>query len=457
MIKKTISLSFVAIFFTSCVSLAPDLKIENESLIPNQFKNSNNSETLNDTKPRLEEFIKDETLKKVVNLAIENNKDIKIALLNIDAAKALYRVEESQYYPDLNANASFTREQKINNTIGNTYKVGIGTSFELDLFGKIKSLNDNALNTFLATKYASDATKLSLVSQTIVSWLRLASNLENLKLSKEINKNLEDVYNLINKKYLAGINSKEDVLASFAMLKESQNEILNFENQVQKDINALELILSSKLDISLFPKDFKNHEDYLLLVKSSINSNVLLSRPDIVELEYKLRAKNANIGAARAAFFPSISLTASTGFASPNLSSLFTSATNIWQFSPSINIPIFNAGENSAKLDFSKAQKDIALNEYEKGIQTAFKEVNDALIIRKNISQKQKNQEEMIEALKQTYNISLNSYKIGYGTYINMLISQRAYINSQKNLIKVYLEELENKVDLYKALGGNLS
>jgi outer membrane protein, multidrug efflux system len=433
--------------------MAPNLKLSNDDTIPKNFKNYQQIDEKSDIS--LDSFLIDENLKSIVNLALENNKDLRIALLRVEESKSLYRIEESNLYPKIDANGSFSRDKK-EEIIKNNYKASVGTVFELDLFGKNRSLNDAAKNSFFATQYALNSTKLALISQTINSYLSLASNLENLNLQKEINKNLSSVYELTQKKFNAGVINKEDLLSSLAMLKESENQIIVYENLVQIDINSLELLIGSNLNENLIPKNLKKDDSYLALLKSGINSDILLSRPDIKELEYKLRAKNANIGAARAAFFPSISLTANTGFASSSLNNLFSNPNSFWQLSPSINIPIFNAGENSAKLDLSKTQKEIALNEYQKGIQTAFKEINDALIVRKNIYTKLENQKELTTTVEDAYKIALNSYKIGYGSYLNMLIAQKAYINSQKALVQTYLEELENRVEIFKTLGGNI-
>ena len=453
MFKKSLSLAFFTLFFSSCVSMAPNLKLSNDDTIPKNFKNYQQIDEKSDIS--LDSFLIDENLKSIVNLALENNKDLRIALLRVEESKSLYRIEESNLYPKIDANGSFSRDKK-EEIIKNNYKASVGTVFELDLFGKNRSLNDAAKNSFFATQYALNSTKLALISQTINSYLSLASNLENLNLQKEINKNLSSVYELTQKKFNAGVINKEDLLSSLAMLKESENQIIVYENLVQIDINSLELLIGSNLNENLIPKNLKKDDSYLALLKSGINSDILLSRPDIKELEYKLRAKNANIGAARATFFPSISLTANTGFASSSLNNLFSNPNSFWQLSPSINIPIFNAGENSAKLDLSKTQKEIALNEYQKGIQTAFKEVNDALIVRKNIYTKLENQKELTTTVEDAYKIALNSYKIGYGSYLNMLIAQKAYINSQKALVQTYLEELENRVEIFKTLGGNI-
>ncbi|MCT7468422.1 efflux transporter outer membrane subunit [Aliarcobacter cryaerophilus] len=452
MIRKSISLVVLSMLFSSCVSMAPKLEINSDEVVAKSFKNYQIAE--DNSNISLNSFLIDENLKTLVNLVLENNKDIKIALLRVEESKSLYRIEESNLYPKIDLGGSFKREKE--EIIKNNYKASVGTVFELDLFGKNRSLNDAAKNSFLATQYALGSTKLSLISQTINSYLSLATNIENLNLQKKIYENLSSVYELTQKKFTAGVIGKEDVLSSFAMLKESQNEIIAYENQIQIDINSLELLLGSTLDESLIPNSLKKDDSYLALVKSGISSNVLLNRPDIKELEYQLRAKNANIGAARAAFFPTIALTANTGYSSSSLNNLFSTPNSFWQISPSINLPIFTAGENSAKLDLSETQKEIALNEYQKGIQTAFKEVNDALMVRKNIYTKLQNQKELTASIEDAYNIALNSYKIGYGSYLNMLIAQKAYINSQKTLTQTYLEELENRVEIFKTLGGEI-
>lgn len=454
MLKNILALVFIALFFNSCLSLTPKLDLDGLKSIPENFKEYEKLQKEEESLS-LDSYIKDEKLKQLVTLVIKNNKNLKTALLNIEASKALYRIEEAKYFPSLDATSSFSRS-KQENFIKNNYKASLSTNFELDLFGRIKSLNENAQNSFLATKYAFLSTKLTLISQSINSYLNLASNIEKLELSKDILKNLEETYKLSKQKYKVGANSKDEVLTSLAQVKEAENEILKYEELIQKDINSLELLLASNLPEELLPKTLKKDDSYLAIVNAGISSKVLLQRPDIKELEYKLKAKNANIGVARAAFFPSISLTASTGFASPDLNNLFSSQNSFWLFSPNISLPIFNAGENSSRLEYSKIQKDIALNEYEKAIQVAFKEVNNALIVRKNIVQRLENQKELTKKLKEAYEIALNSYKIGYKNYISMLLAQKAYINSQKSLISFYLEELENRSELYKVLGGSL-
>ncbi|HAC70241.1 MAG TPA: RND transporter [Arcobacter skirrowii] len=451
---KYLYISLLALIFTAC-SMQPKLNLDEKELIQSSFKDYEKSDKKSFEKLDSSDFILDESLKKIVNLALLNNKDLNIALLKIDRAKALYGIETSKLFPSVNANGSLNRNDR-NNNISSNYEANLAASFELDLFGKNQSLNLAAKNSFLATKYAYNSTKLVLISQTISSYFNLLSNIENRNLATKILENLNEVYTLTSKKYSIGASSKDEMLASLASLKEMENRILDFENEIEKSINALELLISSKLPDDIYKNSFLDSL-YLKSLDYNIDSNVLLNRPDIKEYEFKLKEKNANIGAARAAFFPTISLTASTGYASSSLDGLFNSNNSFWEFRPSITLPIFSAGANIKRLKYSKVEQEIALKEYQKSIQTAFKEVNDALAIRKNIDLKVKNHKELLEALENSYNIALNSYKIGHGSYLNMLISQRAFINAKINHTNLYKDELENRVLLFKVLGGELN
>lgn len=451
---KYLYISLLALIFTAC-SMQPKLNLDEKELIQSSFKDYEKSDKKSFEKLDSSDFILDESLKKIVNLALLNNKDLNIALLKIDRAKALYGIETSKLFPSVNANGSLNRSDR-NNNISSNYEANLAASFELDLFGKNQSLNLAAKNSFLATKYAYNSTKIVLISQTISSYFNLLSNIENRNLATKILENLNEVYTLTSKKYSIGASSKDEMLASLASLKEMENRILDFENEIEKSINALELLISSKLPDDILKNSFLDSL-YLKSLDYNIDSNVLLNRPDIKEYEFKLKEKNANIGAARAAFFPTISLTATTGYASSSLDGLFNSNNSFWEFRPSITLPIFSAGANIKRLKYSKVEQEIALKEYQKSIQTAFKEVNDALAIRKNIDLKVKNHKELLEALENSYNIALNSYKIGHGSYLNMLISQRAFINAKINHTNLYKDELENRVLLFKVLGGELN
>ncbi|MGJ0315874.1 efflux transporter outer membrane subunit [Aliarcobacter cryaerophilus] len=445
--------------FTGC-SLKPDIEY-NDSIIPTEFKNSKDKNSnLEYIQPNWQDFVKNDKLKELIKLAIENNRDLKIAILNIESARATYRIEKAKYFPSIDAKASNTNARDVtsnNNTeISRTYSAKFGASYELDLFGKTRSLNDSTLQSYLATKYAATSAKISLISEVINIWNTLSSNIEHLKLLQNSIDNLEVASELTQKKFDMGIILIDDVFSSQTSLKETEVNLLNQLTTIEKNKNALELLVSTSIPNDLLPTGFKDTENSLMLIQSGLSSEVLFSRPDIIEAEYNLKAKNANIGVARAAFFPSITLTADYGLASISLSSLFNgNAQTVWSFIPSINLPIFKGGENKANLDYANAQQKIALAQYEKTIQSAFKDVSDALIERANISKQLNAQEDLVNTAQKSYEVALNSYKYGLGTYLNVLVAQKTLFDTQRVLVDTKLNELINRVSLYTSLGGN--
>lgn len=445
--------------FTGC-SLKPDIEY-NDSIIPTEFKNSKDKNSnLEYIQPNWQDFVKNDKLKELIKLAIENNRDLKIAILNIESARATYRIEKAKYFPSIDAKASNTNARDVtsnNNTeISRTYSAKFGASYELDLFGKTRSLNDSTLQSYLATKYAATSAKISLISEVINIWNTLSSNIEHLKLLQNSIDNLEVASELTQKKFDMGIILIDDVFSSQTSLKETEVNLLNQLTTIEKNKNALELLVSTSIPNDLLPTGFKDTENSLMLIQSGLSSEVLFSRPDIIEAEYNLKAKNANIGVARAAFFPSITLTADYGLASNSLSSLFSGNNQtVWSFIPSINLPIFKGGENIANLDYANAQQKIALAQYEKTIQSAFKDVSDALIERANISKQLNAQEDLVNTAQKSYEVALNSYKYGLGTYLNVLVAQKTLFDTQRVLVDTKLNELINRVSLYTSLGGN--
>lgn len=444
--------------FTGC-SLKPEIEY-NDSIIPTELKNSlDKNSNLEYIQPSWENFVKNDKLKELIKIALENNRDLKIAILNIESARATYRIEESKYFPTIEANASNTNSRDItsNNTeISRTYSTKFGASYELDLFGKTRSLNDSALQNYLATKYAATSTKISLISEVINIWNTLCANTEHLKILEDSIKNLKLSYELTQKKFDMGIILIDDVLTAKTSLKEAEVNLFNQRTVIEKNKNTLELLISTTIPKKLIPDGFEENEKSLMLIQAGISSKVLFSRPDIIQAEYNLKAKNANIGAARAAFFPSITLTADYGLASTSLSSLFNgNSQTVWSFIPSINLPIFKGGENKANLDYAKTQQKIALAQYEKTVQSAFKDVSNDLIERANISKQLNAQEDLVNTAKKSYEVSLNSYKYGLGNYLNVLISQKKFFDSQRALVDTKLSELINRVSLYTSLGGN--
>lgn len=455
---KFLSILTTIFIFTGC-SLKPDIKYDS-SVIPKEFKNSTNNSNLEYIQPNWEEFVKNDKLKELIKLAIENNKDLKIAILNIESARATYRVETSKYFPSIDAKASNTNARDVTSNnqteISRTYSAKFGASYEVDLFGKTRSLNDSALESYLATKFAATSTKISLISEVINLWNTLSSNIEQIKLLENSINNLKLNAELTQKKFDMGIILIDDVFSSQTNLKEAEVNLLNHLTIIEKNKNALELLVSTTISNDLLPTGFKDSENSLMLIEAGISSEVLFSRPDIVEAEHNLKSKNANIGVARAAFFPSITLTADYGLASSSLSSLFNGGSQtVWSFIPSINLPIFKGGENRANLDYANAEQKIALAQYEKTIQTAFKDVSDALVERANISKQLNAQEDLVNTAKKSYEVALSSYKYGLGNYLNVLVTQKILFDTQRALVDMKLIELINRVSLYASLGGN--
>ncbi|QKF72347.1 RND family efflux system, outer membrane channel protein, TolC family [Aliarcobacter faecis] len=455
---KFLSILTTIFIFSGC-SLKPDIKYDS-SVIPKEFKNSTNNSNLEYIQPNWEEFVKNDKLKELIKLAIENNKDLKIAILNIESARATYRVETSKYFPSIDAKASNTNARDVTSNnqteISRTYSAKFGASYEVDLFGKTRSLNDSALESYLATKFAATSTKISLISEVINLWNTFSSNIEQIKLLENSINNLKLNAELTQKKFDMGIILIDDVFSSQTNLKEAEVNLLNHLTIIEKNKNALELLVSTTISNDLLPTGFKDSENSLMLIEAGISSEVLFSRPDIVEAEHNLKSKNANIGVARAAFFPSITLTADYGLASNSLSSLFNGGSQtVWSFIPSINLPIFKGGENRANLDYANAQQKIALAQYEKTIQTAFKDVSDALVERANISKQLYAQEDLVNTAKKSYEVALSSYKYGLGNYLNVLVTQKILFDTQRALVDMKLIELINRVSLYASLGGN--
>lgn len=455
---KFLSILTTIFIFTGC-SLKPDIKYDS-SVIPKEFKNSTNNSNLEYIQPNWEEFVKNDKLKELIKLAIENNKDLKIAILNIESARATYRVETSKYFPSIDAKASNTNARDVTSNnqteISRTYSAKFGASYEVDLFGKTRSLNDSALESYLATKFAATSTKISLISEVINLWNTLSSNIEQIKLLENSINNLKLNAELTQKKFDMGIILIDDVFSSQTNLKEAEVNLLNHLTIIEKNKNALERLVSTTIPNDLLPTGFKDSENSLMLIEAGISSEVLFSRPDIVEAEHNLKSKNANIGVARAAFFPSITLTADYGLASSSLSSLFNGGSQtVWSFIPSINLPIFKGGENRANLDYANAEQKIALVQYEKTIQTAFKDVSDALVERANISKQLNAQEDLVNTAKKSYEVALSSYKYGLGNYLNVLVTQKILFDTQRALVDMKLIELINRVSLYASLGGN--
>ncbi len=408
-----------------------------------------------------QDFFVDEQLRKLVALALENNRDLRVAALNIERSRAMYRIQRADLFPTVNATGSYveTRTPGVLSATGHAitahqYSVNLGFSaYEIDLFGRIRSLKDQALEEFFSTEEARRSLQISLVAEVAVDYLTLAADKERLKIAQETFESQQASYNLIKSRFEAGASSELDLRQAQTSVDSARVDIARFTSQVAQDENALALVIGSPVPADLLPGELSPVTP-LKDLNAGLPSEVLQRRPDIMQAEHLLKAANANIGAARAAFFPRITLTTSIGLSSNQLSGLFKGRNETWMFAPQITIPIFDAGRNLANLKVSEVDREIFLAQYEKAIQSAFREVADALAQRGTLGDQLEAQRSLTDATTVSYTLSQARYEKGIDSYLNVLDSQRSLYSAQQGLITVRLSYLTNLVTLYKVLGG---
>jgi multidrug efflux system outer membrane protein len=408
------------------------------------------------------EFFVDPQLQKLIDMALKNNRDLRIAALNIERFQALYQIRRADLMPQIDANAaaSFQRVPADLSGTGKAmtvdqYSVGLGvSSYELDLFGRVRSLKDQALEQYLATEQAQASVQISLVAQVAVGYLALAADRERLQLAKETLANQQDSFKLTKSRFDAGVSNALDLNQARTSVDSARVDIARFTALVAQDENALNLVVGSKVPADLLPQTLSETLSSLKDIAPGLPSEVLLSRPDIIQAEGDLKGANANIGAARAAFFPRITLVSSIGFGSDELAGLFKAGSFAWSFAPRISLPIFDGGSNKANLTVAEVDRDIAVARYEQAIQSAFREVADALAQRGTIDEQLAAQQSLKDATSESYFLSQARYEKGVSSYLSVLDSQRSLYSAQQNLIGVRLARLANLVTLYKVLGG---
>ena len=409
-----------------------------------------------------QEFFIDEKLQKLIDLSLKNNRDLQVAALNIDRFRALYQIRRADLVPHLDGFGAVTA-QRVPEDFSPTgqartieqYAVGLGVSaYELDLFGRVRSLKDTALELYLATEQARRSVQISLVSQVAIGYLTLAADRERLQLARETLANQRSSYDLTRSRLEAGVSSALDLNQARTSVDAARVDIARYTTLVAQDENALALLVGSQLPADLLPQALSETVTPLKDVAPGLPSDVLLNRPDILQAEGELKAANANIGAARAAFFPRITLTSDVGYGSSQLSGLFTGDSFAWTFAPRISLPIFNAGANRANLEVAEVDRNIYIARYEKTIQTAFREVADALAQRGTIDEQVAAQQSLTDATAETHKLSQARYDKGVDSYLQVLDAQRALYGSQQNLITARLARLANQVTLYRVLGG---
>ena len=407
-------------------------------------------------------FFVDARLQGVVELALANNRDLRVAALNIERARAQYGIARAGLFPTIDAGAGGSRSRTPGSLstsgearISSQYSADLGmTAYELDLFGRVRNLGEAALQSYFETEENRRSTQISLVASVATAWLQLAADEQRLQLARSTLESQRKSFDLIQRSHALGSQSGLALAQSQSTVEAARADAAAFDSQVEQDRNALALLVGATPPAELLPTTTTADAAQLLVPPAGLSSNVLQQRPDVRAAEHALRASNADIGAARAAFFPRIALTASAGTASSTLSGLFTSGSKAWSFAPSISVPIFDGGANRSNLKVAEAQQKIQLATYEKTVQTAFREVADALAERRTLAERLDAQRSLLGATSRSFELSQSLFRSGASSFLDVLDAQRAHYAAQQTLIGLQLTEQTNRLTIYKTLGG---
>jgi len=442
-------------------------------------------------------IFKDARLQALIDQALVNNRDLRVAAANIEATRAQYRIQRADLLPQVDATGRYTYLDRGNGagiaatggngtgttgtgtgtggagtggtgttpgagavvtggSSGSSYSVNLGTTaFELDLFGRIRSLTDAALDRYFATEAAARATRLTLVGDIATAWVNYAADQSLLEVASGTAESAQQSVRLTEARLKGGIAPRTDLRQAQQILFTANADLAQQRTALAQDVNALQLLVGAPVDPALLPASIDTASSAIATLPAGLDSRVLLRRPDVVQSEYQLRAANAEIGAARAALFPRISLTGLIGFASNALTSLFSGGAFNYSVAPAVSYPIFQAGAGVANLGVSQAQRDAALATYEKSIQTAFRETADALAREGTIADQLRANRNFVTASQDTLTLTNARYRGGIDTFLTSLDAQRSYYNAQRTLIATQRIAATNKVDLYRVLGGD--
>jgi len=400
----------------------------------------------------------DSRLNAVVAKALTSNRDMQEAIADIEAAKALYGEQRASLFPTVDAELTQTRSRTQDAGVSGTATAdGAVSSFEIDLFGRNRSLSTAAKETWLASESTAQNTRLTLIAETSTAWVTLAADNSNLKLAQDTQKSAADSLRITRLRQKEGVASGPDVSESMAVYQSARASVASYQTLVAQDINALNLLVGETVPQNLLPGTLEDlSPEAIALVPAGVSSSVLLRRPDVQEAEHNLKSANADIGAARANFFPTLSLTASAGVGSSSLSNLFSHGANVWSFAPGLTLPLFTGGSNTAQLRYAEAEKKGLIAAYEKSIQSAFKDVANALARRATLSEQLDAQQQYVAASQRSYDLARRSYETGAGDYLAVLTDQRSLWSAQADLIALQQTDFENRITLWQSLGGGV-
>jgi multidrug efflux system outer membrane protein len=464
---RSLALSAMAsAVLAGCVNLAPEYTAP-ASPVP-QALPSSGVEAPTPIDVGWRSFFVEPRLRGTIELALANNRDLRVAALNIERARAQYGIARAGLFPTVEAGASGSRSRTPGSLstsgearIGSQYSADLGlTSYEIDLFGRVRNLGESALQSYFQTEETRRSTQISLIASVATAWLQLAADEQRLLLARNTLESQRKSFDLVERSHRLGAQSGLALAQARSTVDAARADAAAFDSQVEQDRNALALLVGAMPPADLLPAAPASDTAapataaQLLVPPPDLPSSVLQRRPDVRAAEHALRASNADIGAARAAFFPRIALTASAGTASSTLSGLFAGGSKAWSFAPSISVPIFDGGANRANLRVAEAQQKIQIATYEKTVQTAFREVADALAERRTLAERLDAQRSLLDATSRSFELSQSLFRSGASSYLDVLDAQRAFYAAQQTLIGLQLTEQTNRLTIYKTLGG---
>lgn len=458
---KTLSLSALAVVVLSACQLAPEQQAI-ELPVPDAYASAAQGSGTAAAELHWQQFFNNPKLQQLIKLSLANNKDLQIAALNVQRVRALYQIEDSALYPSLDLNASGTRQRLPadltgtgNAQINQQYSATVGiTSYELDFWGKVRNQSEQALQQLYSTEQAQLSSQISLVSELANAWLTYAADQQLLELATHTLHSQQKTLELTEQSYHLGAASALTLQQVKSTVATAKVDIARYQRLVARDKNALDLLTGTQVSADLLPDQPLSKLLQLPELPAGLPSDLLQQRPDLKAAEHDLLAANANIGIAKAAFFPSISLTANAGSASAELDNLFKGGSGSWSFIPSINLPIFNMGRTQANLEVAEAQQQVALVTYQQKIQQAFREVSDGLADREGYAAQLQAQQDLANSNQQSFLLSEARFKQGADSYLQVLDAQRSWYSAQQQLISGQQALLASQISLYKVLGG---
>lgn len=453
------------VLLAGCASLAPATPDSNAGL-PAQYLNQTADDAADAqavASLHWQQFFADARLRELIGVALENNRDLRLAALRVQEAQAAYGIQRSQSLPTLAASAQASRSRTPADlsltgqaVTGSQWQAGLGiSSWEIDFWGRVASLNEAALQTFLATDAARQAAILGLIGQVAHAYLGLRELDERLQLAQASEASQRESLRIFTRRFEVGAASRLELTQVQTLLAQAQSLVVQLQQQRAAQLHTLGILLGSVVDAAaLPPAPLLVDEAWLVPLQAGLPAALLQHRPDIVAAEHRLQAARANIGAARAAFYPSIRLTATGGTASQELEGLFKGAGRVWSFAPSLSLPIFDAGRNRANLNLTQVRQHMAVAEYENAIQNAFRDVSDALAARQWLTQQVAVQQQALTVQRERVRLSRLSYEHGASTFLEVLDAERSLLNVEQQLVQTRRALLASQVSLYTALGG---